>query len=257
MVSHSSRQCHHSVQYIRLPTHLSQELCVYPVGLLFSKYRQLFVESHIYLLHQLARRSQTCFPTCRRQIQAILTCRGSSNLVTDRFAAGLQPASELLADLLASCQGARYIQLPSSSLSSRQCVIGQIPLCCQLASRSQTSSRTSSQAFTTPTSLNGGQQNFAGCLAVSWAGTLYIHFWRLLPLTEFCQRQNSLCVQVLRSPILAALLHGTRAGAVSQTLWRGTRNGFTELSQRAPPIFGWATINHVGHWPTFYFTIFS
>ena len=64
----------------------------------------------------------------------------------------------------------------------------------------------------------------------------------LLPLTEFCHVQNSLCVQVLRSPILAALLHGTRAAAVSQTLWLGTRNGITELSQRAPPIFGWAAI---------------
>jgi len=30
------------------------------------------------------------------------------------------------------------------------------------------------------------------------------------PVTEFCQEvQNSLCVHVLRSPILAALLHGT------------------------------------------------
>ena len=47
-----------------------------------------------------------------------------------------------------------------------------------------------------------------------------IHFWGSCPLTEFCQVQNSLCVQVLRSPILAALLHGTRAAAVSQTLWR-------------------------------------
>ena len=34
---------------------------------------------------------------------------------------------------------------------------------------------------TTPTSLNRGQPNFARCLAVSWADTLYIHFWRLLP----------------------------------------------------------------------------
>ena len=32
--------------------------------------------------------------------------------------------------------------------------------------------------ITGPTSLNGGQQ---GCLAVSWAGTLYIYFRRLLP----------------------------------------------------------------------------
>jgi len=36
-------------------------------------------------------------------------------------------------------------------------------------------------------------------------------------MTEFCQVQNSLYVQVLRSPILATLLHGTRAAAVSQT----------------------------------------
>ena len=34
---------------------------------------------------------------------------------------------------------------------------------------------------TAPMSLNGGQPNFARCLAVSWAGTLYIHFWELLP----------------------------------------------------------------------------
>jgi len=30
-------------------------------------------------------------------------------------------------------------------------------------------------------SHNGSQPNFARCLAVSWAGTLYIHFRRLLP----------------------------------------------------------------------------
>jgi len=34
--------------------------------------------------------------------------------------------------------------------------------------------------------------------------------------------QNSLCVQTLRSPVLAALLHGTRVVGVSQTLRRGT-----------------------------------
>jgi len=34
---------------------------------------------------------------------------------------------------------------------------------------------------TAATSLNGSQPNFARCLAVSRAGTLYIHFRRLLP----------------------------------------------------------------------------
>jgi len=54
--------------------------------------------------------------------------------------------------------------------------------------------------------------------------------------------QNSLRVEVLHSRILAALLHGTPAAGVSQTLRRRTRNGITELSQRAPPIFGWAAM---------------
>jgi len=55
---------------------------------------------------------------------------------------------------------------------------------------------------------------------------------------------DSRYVQVLHSPILAALLHGTPAAGVSQTLRRGTSYGITELSQRAraPPVFGWAAI---------------
>ena len=73
-------------------------------------------------------------------------------------------------------------------------------------------------------------------------GLVQIHFWGSYPVTEFFQVQNSPCVQVLRSPILTALLHGTPAAGVSQTLRHGTRNGITELSQRAPPIFGWAAI---------------
>ena len=49
---------------------------------------------------------------------------------------------------------------------------------------------------------------------------LYI-FGGCWPVTEFCQVQNSLCVLlVLHSPMLAALLHGTRAVGASQTLRR-------------------------------------
>jgi len=66
---------------------------------------------------------------------------------------------------------------------------------------------------TAPTSLNGGQPNFARCLA-SHALVYYVYiFGGTCPVTGFCQLENSLCVQVLRSPILAALLHGTRAMA--------------------------------------------
>jgi len=47
------------------------------------------------------------------------------------------------------------------------------------------------------------------------------------------------------SYIGSAILHGTRAAGVCQTLRRGTRNRITELSQTAPPIgqVGY----HVGH----------
>jgi len=50
------------------------------------------------------------------------------------------------------------------------------------------------------------------------------------PLTEFFQVQTSLRVQVLRSPIFAALLHSTRAVGVSQTL-RRLAEGATYIRQ--------------------------
>jgi len=47
----------------------------------------------------------------------------------------------------------------------------------------------------------------------------------------------------MRAPILAALLHDTPAAVSAKlSLRRGTRNGITELSQRAPPIFSWVAI---------------
>jgi len=100
--------------------------------------------------------------------------------------------------------------------------------------------RVSHLAFVTAeTSLTGSQPNFARCLAVSWAGTLYIHFRGLLPPNDgILPVQCSLYVQVLRSAVLAVLLRCSPAAGVSQSLRRGTRNGITELSQRAPSIFG-------------------
>ena len=50
--------------------------------------------------------------------------------------------------------------------------------------------------------------------------TIYTFLGGSCLVTEFCQVQNSLCVQVLRSPILAALLHDTRVVSGSQTLRR-------------------------------------
>jgi len=75
------------------------------------------------------------------------------------------------------------------------------------------------------------------------------------PLTEFCQVQNSLCVQVLRFPVLAALLQGTGAVGVSQSLRHDTRNGIIELSlliiiNRGHHLYSEGS-HHVGHRPTF------
>ena len=56
-------------------------------------------------------------------------------------------------------------------------------------------------------------------------GLHYIYtFSGVLALTEFCSVQNSLCVQVLRSPILAPLLHCTRIVGVRQTLRRSAED---------------------------------
>ena len=97
-------------------------------------------------------------------------------------------------------------------------------------------------SITAATSLTGSQPNFARCLAVSLAGTLRIHFRGSCPVTEFCQVQNSLCIlQVLRSRILVAFLHGTWAVVSSQTLRRWAQ-GATYIRQGD---------HHVGHWPTF------
>jgi len=84
----------------------------------------------------------------------------------------------------------------------------------------------------------------------------YIYIFRgSCSLTEFCQVQNSLCVQVLHSPVLAALLHGTGAVGISQTLQHGTRNGIMELLlliifNRERHLYSEGG-HHVGHRPTF------
>ena len=102
---------------------------------------------------------------------------------------------------------------------------------------------------TAPTSLNGGQPHFARCLAISCAATLYIHFGGSCPLTEFCQVQHSHCVQVLR--FLYWQRYCTPAAGVSQT------SGITELSQTAPPIFGWAASITLGIGPHSNLSVFA
>jgi len=58
----------------------------------------------------------------------------------------------------------------------------------------------------------------------------YIYILGAVAPNEILTGSKFTLVQVLRSPILAALLHSTRAVGVSETLRRDTRNGIKELS---------------------------
>ena len=63
---------------------------------------------------------------------------------------------------------------------------------------------------------------------------------------QFCPMQNSLYVQVLRSPNIGSVCYCTALQQrASAKLRRRTRNGITELSQTVPPIF--CRGYHVGH----------
>jgi len=101
------------------------------------------------------------------------------------------------------------------------------------------------------TSLDGGQQNFV------WLSAGLVTFLgALAPLTEFYQVQNSLCVKVFRSPILAALLHGTWAVGVSSAKLCGVvqrmelRNFRTSSFSTGCHLYSEGG-HHVGHRPTF------
>ena len=83
--------------------------------------------------------------------------------------------------------------------------------------------------------------------------TIYT-FWRLLLLTDFCQVQSSLYVQLLRSTILTALLHGTPAAGVSQSAAWYTEWNYGTFAQGATYI--WLGGHHVGHRPTFQLLLF-
>jgi len=79
------------------------------------------------------------------------------------------------------------------------------------------------------------------CLAVYWAGTL--HFRGLLPPDGMLPGAPfTLRPSLAFSYILAAYTARYSSMGVSQTLQCGTRNGITERSQRAPPVFGRAAI---------------
>jgi len=77
-----------------------------------------------------------------------------------------------------------------------------------------------------------------------WLSLGLIHYIYIFggscPLTEFYQLQNSLCVQVLRSPILTALLHVRHSSSGRQPKFASWKKEWN--SQTVPLIFGRAAI---------------
>jgi len=113
--------------------------------------------------------------------------------------------------------------------------------------------------ITAPMSFNRGQPNSARCLpSVGLVHHIYM-FWGLLPVTNSARCKIHFVSLAFSS--LAALLHGTRAVGISQTLWHGTRNRITELSllaifNRGRHLYSEGS-HHVGHRPTFQFRLIN
>jgi len=75
-----------------------------------------------------------------------------------------------------------------------------------------------------------------------WPSPGLLYFRRLLPPDRIMPGAKFTLRPSLAFSYIGSVTARTPAAGVSQTLRRGTRNGITELSQRAPPIFGRAAI---------------
>jgi len=95
---------------------------------------------------------------------------------------------------------------------------------------------------TAATSFTGGQPNFARCLAISWAATLYIDFQGFLPPDGIAPHAKFTLHRSLAFSYIGSVNARHSSSRASQTLRHGTRNGITEILHRAPPICGWVAI---------------
>jgi len=68
-----------------------------------------------------------------------------------------------------------------------------------------------------------------------------VHFPALLPRNGILSRAKFTLHTSLAFSYIGSV-HGTRAVGVRESLRHRTRNGITELSERAPPVFDWAAI---------------
>jgi len=103
---------------------------------------------------------------------------------------------------------------------------------------------------TIPTSITGGQPNVAQCLAVSWAGTLYIDFWGLLPPNGILPGAEFSLHPSLAFSYIGSVTaqHSSSRHHPNFAEWHKEWNygtfaeGSTYIRQGG---------HHLGHWPTF------
>jgi len=98
--------------------------------------------------------------------------------------------------------------------------------------------------ITALTSLNGGQPNFAWCLSVSWAGTLYIHFWGLLPPNGILPCAKFTLLRSLAFSCIGSIT-ARHSSSVHQPNFVAWYNRLCHLYSEGG--------HHVGRRPTFYF----
>ena len=93
------------------------------------------------------------------------------------------------------------------------------------------------QQVTAPTLLNRSHPDFARCLAICWAGTVYIHFRELLSPDGILPGAKFTLHPSLEFLYFGSVTAWHWALVFRQTLWCGTRNKIMELSQTAPLIW--------------------
>ena len=106
---------------------------------------------------------------------------------------------------------------------------------------------------TAATSLNGGQPNFAWCLAVSCTGTLYIHFQGLLPCNGILLSAKFTLHPSLAFSYIGSVTawHSNSGHQWKFVVWLVSYNewNYGTFAKRATYIR--LVCHHVWHWPTF------
>jgi len=88
------------------------------------------------------------------------------------------------------------------------------------------------------------------CLAISWAGTLYMHFRGLLPPDGILPVQYSLYVQVLHSPVIGSVT-ARQFNSGHQRNFAAWYKEWNYGTFAEGVIYIWLGGHRVWHWPTF------